>query len=123
MSDRLWPIHFKAMPTSKPRTPKQIAQKTQTPTTKTPATTATTITATITAVTITITTTIKKTKGKVKRRILPLKRWHKRFGHLNYANVKQLATYSSQIKLANNKELFCEPCIYSKQYAIPNHKP
>jgi hypothetical protein len=34
-----------------------------------------------------------------------------------------LATYSSQIKLANNKELFCEPCTYGKQHAIPNHKP
>jgi hypothetical protein len=28
--------------------------------------------------------------------------------------VKQLATNSSQIKLANNKELFCESCAYGK---------
>jgi Integrase core domain len=34
-----------------------------------------------------------------------------------------LATYSSQIKLANNKELFCELYTYSKQHAIPNYKP
>jgi hypothetical protein len=27
MSDRLWPMHFKAMPTPKPRTPKQNAQE------------------------------------------------------------------------------------------------
>jgi carbamoylphosphate synthase large subunit len=135
MSDRLWPMHFKAIPTPKPRTPKQNAQKAQTPTTEAPATTATTTAATTattttatTAITTTATTAIKtttkKVKGKVKgRRALPLERWHKRLGHLNYANVKQLATHSSQIKLANNKELFCESCAYGKQYAIPNHKP
>jgi hypothetical protein len=27
MNDRLWPMHFKAMPTPKPRTPKQNAQE------------------------------------------------------------------------------------------------
>jgi hypothetical protein len=98
MSDRLWPMHFEAIPTPKPRTPTQ------------------TTTATTTAAT---TATTKKAKG----RALPLERWHQRLGHLNHADVKQLATYSSQIKLANNKELFCEPCTYGKQYAIPNHEP
>jgi hypothetical protein len=63
------------------------------------------------------------TKTKAKGRALSLKRWHQRLGHLNHADVKQLATYSSQIKLANNKKLFCEPCTYGKQYAIPNHEP
>jgi hypothetical protein len=113
MSDRLWPMHFKVMPTPKPRTPKQNAQEAQTlteaPATEittavttaittaaitvitTAATTATT-TAAITATTITVTTatkaTIKKAKGKAKRRALPLERWHKRLGHLNYADVK-----------------------------------
>jgi hypothetical protein len=118
MSDRLWPMHFKAMPTPKPRTPKQNAQEAQTPTTEAPATTATT-----TAATTAATTTTKKAKGKAKGRALPLERWHKRLGHLNYADVKQLATHSSQIKLANNKELFCESCAYGKQYAILNHEP
>jgi hypothetical protein len=122
MSDRLWPMHFKAMPTPKPRTPKQNAQEAQTPTTEAPTTTATTTaatTATTTAATTATNTTTKKAKG----RALPLEKWHKRLGHLNYADVKQLATYSSQIKLANNKELFCEPCTYGKQYVIPNYKP
>jgi hypothetical protein len=113
ISDRLWPMHFKAIPTPKPRTPKQNAQEAQTPT-KAPAT------ATTTAAT---TATTKKVKGKAKRRALPLKRWHKRLNHLNYADVKQLATHSSQIKLANNKKLFCESCAYGKQHTIPNHKP
>jgi hypothetical protein len=132
MSDRLWPIHFKAMPTPKPRTPKQNAQEAQTSTetpataTTTAATTATTTaatTATTTAATTATRTTTKKAKGKAKGRALPLKRWHKRLGHLNYADVKQLATNSSQIKLANKKELFCESYAYGKQYAIPNHEP
>jgi GAG-pre-integrase domain len=115
MSDRLWLMHFKAMPTtSKPRTPKQNAQEPQAPT-KAPTTTTTTDA----TATTTTTTTTKKAKG----RALPLERWHQRLGHLNYADVKQLATYSSQIKLANNKELFCEPCIYNKQYIILNHEP
>jgi cytoskeletal protein RodZ len=138
MSDRLWPIHFKAIPTPKPRTPKQNAQEAQTPT-EAPATTATTTAATTAATTATTTaattttttaattvtkTTTKKVKGKAKgRRALPLERWHKRLGHLNYADVKQLATHSSQIKLANNKELFCELCAYGKQHAISNYKP
>jgi GAG-pre-integrase domain len=91
--------------TSKSRTPKQNAQEPQAPT-KTP-TTITTTDATATTIT---TTTTKKAKG----RALSLERWHQRLSHLNYANVKQLATYSSQIKLANNKELFCEPCTYGK---------
>jgi hypothetical protein len=91
-------MHFEAIPTPKPRTPKQ-------------STTATTTAAT--------TATTKKAKG----RALPLEKWHQRLGHLNHADVKQLATYSSQIKLANNKELFCEPCTYGKQHAIPNHEP
>jgi hypothetical protein len=133
-------MHFKAIPTPKPRTPKQNAQEAQTPTeapatatttaattaTTTAATTATTTaatTTTTTAATTVITTNIKNAKGKAKGRALPLERWHKRLGHLNYADVKQLATYSSQIKLANNKELFCESCAYDKQYVIPNHKP
>jgi hypothetical protein len=34
-----------------------------------------------------------------------------------------LATHSSQIKLANNKKLFCESCAYGKQHAILNHEP
>jgi hypothetical protein len=97
-------MHFKAMPTPKPRTPKQNAQEAQT-STETPA------------------TTTKKAKGKAKGRALSLERWHKRLSHLNYADVKQLATNSSQIKLANKKELFCESCAYGKQHAIPNHKP
>jgi hypothetical protein len=132
MSDRLWPMHFKAILTPKPRTPKQNAQKAQTPI-KAPATaiitviiTATTIAATtvITTAAITVTKTItKKVKGKAKERVLPLERWHKRFSHLNYADVKQLATNSSQIKLANKKELFCESCAYGKQYVIPNYEP
>jgi cytoskeletal protein RodZ len=118
ISDRLWPMHFKAILTPKPRTPKQNAQEAQTPieapattatitvattATTTAATTATTTaatTATTTAV-ITVTTTAvitatkatpKKAKGKAKRkakgRALPLERWHKRLGHLNYADVK-----------------------------------
>jgi hypothetical protein len=82
-------MHFKAMPTPKPRTPKQNAQKAQTPT-ETPATATTTAatTATTTAATTATRTTTKKVKGKAKRRALPLERWHKRLGHLNYANVK-----------------------------------
>jgi hypothetical protein len=121
MSDRLWPMHFKAIPTPKPRTPKQNAQEAQIPTeapataTTTVATTATTTAATTATTTAAITvtrTTIKK--GKAKGRALPLERWYKRLGHLNYADVKQLATNSSQIKLANNKELFCESCAYGK---------
>jgi GAG-pre-integrase domain len=108
MSDRLWPMHFEAMPTPKPRTPKQSAT----------ATTTAATTATTTAI-----TTATTTKIKAKGRALPLERWHQRLGHLNHADVKQLATYSSQIKLANNKELFCEPCTYGKQYAIPNYEP
>jgi nitrate reductase cytochrome c-type subunit len=122
-------MHFKAIPTPKPRTPKQNAQEAQIPT-EVPVTVTTTaaITATITAVTTAITTaattaTTKKAKGKAKGRALPLERWYKRLSHLNYANVKQLVTHSSQIKLANNKELFCESCAYSKQYVIPNYKP
>jgi GAG-pre-integrase domain len=120
MSDRLWPMHFKAIPTPKPRTPKQNAQEAQTPT---EAPTTATTTATTTAATTATKTTTKKAKGKAKGRALPLKRWHKRLSHLNYANVKQLATHSSQIKLANNKELFCESCAYGKQYIILNHEP
>jgi hypothetical protein len=125
MSDRLWPIHFKAMPTPKPRTPKQNAQKAQTPTTEVSAivTTTAATTATTTAATTATIITTKKAKGKAKGRALPLKRWHKRLNHLNYADVKQLATHSSQIKLANNKELFCEPCTYGKQHIILNHEP
>jgi hypothetical protein len=97
MSDRLWPMHFKVMPTPKPRTLKQNAQKAQI-LIKAPATA--TITATITATTtatIIVTKTItKKVKEKIKRRrALPLERWHKRLGYFNYADVKQLATYSS----------------------------
>jgi hypothetical protein len=57
------------MPTPKPRTPKQNAQEAQTPT-EAPATATK--------------TTTKKAKG----RVLPLERWHKRLGHLNYADVK-----------------------------------
>ena len=37
--------------------------------------------------------------------------------------MKQLVTYSNQIKLANKKELFCESCAYGKQYIILNYKP
>ena len=80
-------MHFKATPTPKPRTLKQNAQEAQTPT-KILAITATTTAATTaitTAATIAIT---KKAKGKVKERALPLERWHKRLGHLNYADVK-----------------------------------
>jgi hypothetical protein len=109
-------MHFKVMPTPKPRTSKQNAQEVQILIkTFTTAITIAAITAT--------TTTTKKVKGKVKGRALTLKRWYKRFGHFNYADVKQLATYSSQIKLANNKELFCEPYTYNKQHAILNYEP
>jgi hypothetical protein len=92
MSDRLWPMHFKAMLTPKPRTLKQNAQEAQI-LTKISATAITTaaITATITAAIITTTTaaitaiiiaiititkiTTKKVKEKVKeRRVLSLKR-------------------------------------------------
>jgi GAG-pre-integrase domain len=117
-------MHFKAISTPKPRTPKQNAQEAQT-LTKAPATATTiaAITTTTTIVTTATKTTTKKVKGKAKgRRALLLKRWHKRLGHLNYADVKQLATHSSQIKLANKKELFYESCAYGKQYAILNHK-
>jgi hypothetical protein len=114
-------MHFKAMPTPKPRTPKQNAQEAQT-SIEAPATTATT-----TVATTAIKATPKKAKGKAKRkakgRALSLKRWHKRLNHLNYADVKQLATHNSQIKLANNKELFCESCAYGKQHAILNYEP
>jgi hypothetical protein len=104
-------MHFKAIPTPKPRTLKQNAQEAQTPT-KAPATATTT--AATTATTTTATTATKTITKKAKERALPLERWHKRLSHLNYADVKQLATNSSQIKLANNKELFCESCAYSK---------
>jgi hypothetical protein len=104
------------MPTPKPRTPKQNAQEAQIPIKASAITAITT-----TAITTTITGT-KKAKEKAKGRVLPLKRWYKRLSHLNYADVKQLATHSSQIKLANNKELFYESCAYGKQYAILNHK-
>jgi hypothetical protein len=109
-------MHFKAIPTPKPRTPKQNAQEAQTPTeAPTTATTTAATTATITAATTVTKTTIKKVKGKAKeRRALPLERWHKRLDHLNYADVKQLATHSNQIKLANKKELFYESYAYSK---------
>jgi hypothetical protein len=86
-------MHFKAIPTPKPRTPKQNAQKAQIPTeiSVTAITTAVT-TAIITAAIIAIKTIPKKAKGKVKgkvkERALSLKRWHKRLSHLNYANVK-----------------------------------
>jgi hypothetical protein len=108
-------MHFKAMPTPKPRTPKQNAQEAQTPI-KAPVTATTTAatTAITTATTIVTKATTKKAKEKAKGRALPLERWHKRLGYLNYANVKQLATNSSQIKLANNKKLFCESCAYGK---------
>jgi hypothetical protein len=71
-------MHFKAMPTHKPRTLKQNS-------------------------TITIT---KKAKG----RALSLERRRQRLN-------------PSQTKLANNKELFCEPCTYGKQHAIPTTSP
>jgi hypothetical protein len=75
-------MHFKAMPTPKPCTPKQNAQEAQT-LTEAPATVTTTA-----AITITKTIT-KKVKEKAKgRRALSLERWHKRLGHLNYADVK-----------------------------------
>lgn len=126
MSNRLWPIHFEAIPTPRPRTPKQSATATATAnTTATTATTTATTATTTTAATAATTTTAATaaTKTKAKGRALPIETWHKRLGHLNYADVKQLATYSSQIKLANTKESFCEPCIYGKQHAIPNHEP
>jgi hypothetical protein len=97
MSDRLWPIHFKAILTPKPRTPKQNAQEAQTLTealitaTTTAATTAIITAATTATTTVAITATIittKKAKGKAKGRALSLERWHKRLSHLNYADVK-----------------------------------
>jgi hypothetical protein len=117
-------MHFKAMLTPKPRTLKQNAQEAQTPTEAPVTVTTTTATIAITTAITTATKTItKKAKGKAKERALLLERWHKRLSHLNYADVKQLATNSSQIKLANNKELFCESCAYGKQYTIPNYEP
>jgi hypothetical protein len=95
MSDRLWLMHFKAMPmpTLRPRTLKQNAQEAQTPT-EAPTTaitiavitviTTAAITATTTAAITATITTIKKAKG----RALSLEKWHKRLGHLNYADVK-----------------------------------
>jgi hypothetical protein len=95
-------MHFKVIPTPKSRTLKQNAQEAQT-LIKISVTTAITITAiiititvAITAITIAVTTaikaTLKKAKKKVKKkakgRVLPLKKWHKRLNHLNYANVK-----------------------------------
>jgi hypothetical protein len=75
-------MHFKAILTPKPRTPKQNAQEAQIPI-EASATAITTITTTA------IKTTTKKVKRKAKeRRALPLKRWHKRLGYLNYADVK-----------------------------------
>ena len=41
---------------------------------------------------------------------------------MNYADVKQLAA-DDQIKLADTKEAFCEPCTIDKQHAISNHQP
>jgi hypothetical protein len=89
------------MPTPKPRTLKQNAQEAQTPT-EAPAITATTTAATIaiitaatTATTTAAITAITTTTRKAKGRALSLEKWHKRLGHLNYADVKQLATYSS----------------------------
>jgi hypothetical protein len=83
-------MHFKAIPTPKSRTLKQNAQKAQIPI-KAPVTVTTT--AATTAITIAAITAIKiitkKVKEKAKgRRVLPLERWHKRLGHLNYADVK-----------------------------------
>jgi hypothetical protein len=91
-------MYFKAIPTPKPRTPKQNAQEAQIPT-EAPATATTTaaiiaittaaITAIITTATTAIKTTTKKVKGKVKKRqALSLERWHKRLSYLNYADVK-----------------------------------
>jgi hypothetical protein len=92
-------MHFKTILTPKSRTPKQNAQEAQIPIIKVSAITAITITVTIVIIIIaTIATkiTIKKVKGKAKgRRALFLERWHKRLDYLNYADVKQLATYSS----------------------------
>jgi hypothetical protein len=68
MSDRLWLMHFKAIPTPKSRTPKQNAQEAQI-LTKAP------VTATTTAAITATKTTIKKVKGKAKgRRVLLLER-------------------------------------------------
>jgi hypothetical protein len=71
-------MHFKAMLTPKPRTPKQNAQEAQTPIIEAPATTAITtvvITAIITVAITATKTTIKKVKGKAKgRRALSLER-------------------------------------------------
>jgi hypothetical protein len=56
--------------------------------------------------TATTTITTKKAKG----RALSLERRRQR-------------PNPSQTKLANNKELFCEPCTYGKQHAIPTTSP
>jgi hypothetical protein len=98
-------MHFKAIPTPKSRTLKQNAQEAQTPTEASVTTVITTAattaiitaatTAIITAATTAATITTKKAKGKAKGRVLPLERWYKRLGHLNYADVKQLATHNS----------------------------
>ena len=62
INDRLWPMHFKAMPTHRPRTPKQNS-------------------------TATTTTTTKKAKG----RALSLERRHQRLGnHLKLTNKELL---------------------------------
>jgi hypothetical protein len=103
-------MHFKVIPTPKPRTPKQNVQEaqiftkvfaTETTTAITTVTITAAIIAIITAATITITTAIITAiriitkKGKAKGRALFLERWHKRLSHLNYVDVKQLATNSS----------------------------
>ena len=73
-----------------------------------------------TTTTIIITT---KRASKGRGRALSLWQWHQRLGYLNYADVKQLASYHSQIKLSNSKENFYELYTLSKQHAMPNHDP
>jgi hypothetical protein len=97
MSDRLWPIHFKAISTPKPRTPKQNDQEAQT-LTEAPATAI--ITAATTAITTAATTATKTITRKAKGRALLLERWYKRLGYLNYADVKQLATNRTVARLS-----------------------
>jgi hypothetical protein len=59
MNDRLWPMHFKAIPRHRPRTPKQNSTATTTTTTK-----------------------------KAKMRALSLEKRHQRLGHLKLAKIR-----------------------------------
>jgi hypothetical protein len=56
------------------------------------------------------------------KRAQPLWQWHQRLGHLNYEDIKQLESHNFDIKLSDDKALFCEPCTLGKQHTIPSHE-